>query len=180
VLITGVPYIGPYNVNSIMNPILAVCMGLGYFFNMYRGRPLVRHGGVMILSHPLQREFHTVHHPSYVDFYEQVLADTTDPRLIEEKYETAYASDPWYTHLYRSSHAYHGVHPFYMWYWASHGMDHCGDVIWVGADPRTARHLGFRAASTLADALEMASDTVGRDPSLTYLHAPPLTLAEVR
>jgi lactate racemase len=180
VLVTGVPYVGPYNVNSIMNPILAVCMGLGYFFNMYRGRPLVRHGGVMILSHPLAREFHTVHHPSYVDFYEHVLADTTDPRLIEEKYETTYASDPWYAHLYRSSHAYHGVHPFYMWYWASHGMDHCGDVIWVGADPRTAHHLGFRAASTLTDALEMASDTVGRDPSITYLHAPPLTLAEVR
>jgi lactate racemase len=180
VLVTGIPYVGPYNVNSVMNPILAMCMGLGYFFNMYRGRPLVRRGGVMILFHPLRREFHQVHHPSYIDFFDQVLADTTDPALIEHKYEAAYASDPWYVHLYRSSHAYHGVHPFYMWYWGAHGMDHLGDVIWVGADPAVARRMGFRAAGTFADALEMASDTVGRDPSITYLHAPPLTLAEVR
>jgi lactate racemase len=180
VMVVGVPYVGPYNVNSIMNPILAMCLGLGYFFNLYRGRPVVRHGGVMILFHPLQREFHAVHHPSYIDFFDQVLAETTDPALIEQKYEHGYATDPWYVHLYRSSHAYHGVHPFYMWYWGAHGMDHCGDVIWVGADRDTARRMGFRAASTLADALEMASDTVGRDPSITYLHSPPLTLAEVR
>jgi len=179
VLVTGVPYVGPYNVNSTLNPILAMCMGLGYFFNMYKNRPLVRRGGVMILFHPLTPEFNQVHHPSYIDFFDQVLADTTDAALIEQKYEQSYATDPWYVHLYRSSHAYHGVHPFYMWYWGAHGMDHLGDVIWVGADPKTARHMGFRAAGTLTDALEMASDTVGRDPSISYLHAPPLTLAEV-
>ena len=42
ILTMGIPYICPYNVNSIMNPILVMCLGLGYFFNMYRGRPLVR------------------------------------------------------------------------------------------------------------------------------------------
>ena len=42
VLVMGVPYLGPYNVNSAMNPILATCMGLGYFFNSYRGQPVVR------------------------------------------------------------------------------------------------------------------------------------------
>src|SRR4029079_2387878 len=50
ILTCGIPYIGPYNVNSIMNPILVVCMGLGYFFNLYRNAPLVRPGGVMILT----------------------------------------------------------------------------------------------------------------------------------
>ena len=46
------PYICPYNVNSIMNPILVACLGLGYFFNLYRGKPLVREGGVVIMSPP--------------------------------------------------------------------------------------------------------------------------------
>ena len=77
--------------------------------------------------------------------------------MIGEKYEKQFAEDPWYIHLYRTSHAYHGVHPFYMWYWAAHAMDHVADVIWVGADRKVAARLGFRAASTLADALEMAS-----------------------
>ncbi len=125
VLTMGLPYICPYNVNSIMNPILVACLGLGYLFNMYRGRPLVREGGVLILSHPTPRSFHPAHHPSYIDFFEEVLAETTDPGEIG-KYEEAYATDPWYVHLYRTGNAYHGVHPFYMWYWCAHALEHLG------------------------------------------------------
>ncbi|WP_328829210.1 lactate racemase domain-containing protein [Nocardioides acrostichi] len=180
VLVMGVPYLGPYNVNSSMNPILATCMGLGYYFNSYRNHPVVRRGGAVILYHPLDEGFNQLHHPSYVDFYEEVLAETTDPAVIGEKYERQFAEDPWYVHLYRTSHAYHGVHPFYMWYWAAHAMDHVGDVVWVGGDRRVASRLGFRAASTLADALEMVSGSVGTSPSITYLHNPPHLLADVR
>jgi lactate racemase len=180
ILVAGLPYICPYNVNSIMNPILVMCLGLGYFFNMYRGRPMVREGGVAIFFHPVPWEFHQVHHPSYVDFFEEVLAETTDPATIESKYEEQYATDPWYIHLYRNSHAFHGVHPFYMWYWGAHGLHHLGDVIFVGADRRSVARMGFRTATTFADALEMASDAVGSSPRITYLHSPPLTMAEVR
>jgi lactate racemase len=180
VLVMGVPYLGPYNVNSSMNPVLATCMGLGYYFNSYRGQPVVREGGAVILYHPLNEGFNQLHHPSYVDFYEEVLAESTDPAVVGEKYEQQFAEDPWYIHLYRTSHAYHGVHPFYMWYWAAHAMDHVDEVIWVGADRRVASRLGFRAATTLADALEMASGTVGTSPSITYLHNPPHLLADVR
>jgi hypothetical protein len=179
VLTMGLPFICPYNVNSVMNPILVMCLGLGYFFNLYRGRPLVREGGVLIMSHPTPWEFHPVHHPSYIDFFEQVLADTTDPVEIEKKYEQQFATDPWYIHLYRTTNAYHGVHPFYMWYWGTHALAHLGGVIVVGGDVKAVRRLGFKPASTLRDALEMAEDVVGRDPSITHLHAPPLLLADV-
>jgi lactate racemase-like protein len=180
VMVVGLPYICPYNVNSVMNPILVMCLGLGYLFNMYRDKPVVRKGGVMILHHPVPGEFHQLHHPSYIDFFDEVLAETTDPAAIEAKYEQQYATDPWYIHLYRNSYAYHGVHPFYMWYWGAHAMDHLGDVIFVGGDRKTVRRMGFRTASTFADALEMAGETVGRTPRISYLHTPPLTLAEVR
>ena len=180
VLVMGVPFLGPYNVNSSMNPILATCMGLGYFFNSYRGQPVVRRGGAVILYHPLNEGFNQLHHPSYVDFYEEILAESTDPAVIEAKYEEQFATDPWYIHLYRTSHAYHGVHPFYMWYWAAHAMDHVEEVIWVGADRKVAQRLGFRAASTLADALEMASGAVGTSPTITYLHNPPHMIADVK
>lgn len=179
ILTMGLPYICPYNVNSIMNPILVACLGLGYFFNMYKGRPLVRQGGVVIMSHPTPWAFNPVHHPSYIDFFEQVLSETTDPLEIEAKYEADYATDPWYVHLYRTGHAYHGVHPFYMWYWCAHALAHLGAVIIVGGDPASVRRLGFKPASTLADALEMAEDVVGRDPSITHLHSPPLLMANV-
>jgi len=180
VLVAGLPYVSPYNVNSVLNPILVTCLGLGYFFNMYRGKPLVRPGGAMIMFHPVRKEFHSVHHPSYIDFFEEVLAETSDPAAIEAKYEEQFATDPWYIHLYRNSYAYHGVHPFYMWYWAAHAMDHLGDVIFVGGDRRTVSRLGFRTASTLGDALDMASETVGSSPRITAMRCPPLLIAEVR
>jgi len=179
VLTFGIPFICPYNVNSIMNPILVMCTGLGYFFNLYRGRPLVREGGVLIMTHPTPWDFHPVHHPSYIDFFEQVLAETTDPVEIESRFEKGFAEDEWYRHLYRTSYAYHGVHPFYMWYWGAHAMQHLGRVIIVGGEPRSVRRLGFMPASTLDDALEMASDVVGRHPTITHLHTPPLVLTEV-
>ena len=179
VLTMGLPYICPYNVNSVMNPILVMCLGLGYFFNLYRGRPLVREGGVVIMAHPTPWEFHPVHHPSYIDFFEQVLTETTDPAEIEAKFEEDFATDPWYIHLYRTSYAYHGVHPFYMWYWGAHALEHVGDVIFVGGDPKAVRRMGFKPASTLRDALEMAEDVVGRHPSITHMHAPPLLMSDV-
>ena len=179
ILTMGLPYICPYNVNSIMNPILVMCLGLGYFFNMYRNKPLVREGGVLIMSHPTPWEFHPVHHPSYIDFFEQVLADTHDPVEMAQKYEKQYAEDEWYRHLYRTSYAYHGVHPFYMWYWGSHALEHLGQVIIVGGDTRAVKRLGFRPASTLQDALEMASDTVGPQASITHYHNPPILMADV-
>ena len=52
-------------------------------------------------------------------------------------------------------------------------------MIIVGGEPRAVRRLGFMAASTMNDALEMASDVVGRTPTITHLHEPPLLLADV-
>ena len=179
VLTMGLPYIGPYHVNSIMNPVLVACGGLGYFFNLYRGMPLVREGGVLIMHHPTPWAFHPVHHPSYIDFFDQVLPQTTDPVEMEAKFEEAFATDPWYIHLYRTSYAYHGVHVLYMWYWCAHALQHLGGVIVVGGNPRAVRRMGFKPASTLDDALEMASDVVGPSPSVTHLHAPPLLIADV-
>ena len=40
--------------------------------------------------------------------------------------------------------------------------------------------LGYRTAGTFRDALEMAKDTVGPSPSITYMHTPPLSIADVQ
>ncbi len=94
IVVFGMPYLGPYNVNSILNPILVHCLGLGYLFNMYRNMPLVKPGGVVILYHPVPWEFHQIHHPSYIDFFEEVLAETTDPATIESKLRGALRDRP--------------------------------------------------------------------------------------
>ena len=61
-----------------------------------------------------------------------------------------------------------------MWYWGSHALQHLGQVIIVGGEPRSVRRLGFTPASTLHDALEMAADVVGRHAD----HHPPAQPAD--
>jgi hypothetical protein len=53
-------------------------------------------------------------------------------------------------------------------------------VIIVGGDRAAVRRLGFKPASSLADALEMAEDVVGRDPTITHIHNPPVFISDVR
>ncbi len=121
IMVVGLPYLGPYNVNSIMNPILVHCLGLGYVFNMYRNKPVVRPGGVMILFHPVPG-VPSGPPPQLRGLLRGGPGRDHRPGDDESKFEEQYATDPWYIHLYRTSHAYHGVHPFYMWYWGAHAQ----------------------------------------------------------
>ena len=168
------PYICPYNVNSIMNPILVMCLGLGYFFNLYRGKPLVREGGVLIMTPPDAVGVPPGAPPELHRLLRAGAGRDDRPARESKQYEKHFAEDEWYRHLYRTSYAYHGVHPFYMWYWGAHALQHLGRVIIVGGDPKAVRRLGFTPASTLDDALEMATDVVGRSPTITHLHNPPI------
>ena len=177
--VIGVSAHTPYSVDSVTNPILAAWSGLAAAFGAHTGTPFVRPGGAVILYHPLHAEFSPLHHPSYVDFFADVLTVTTDPEQISADYEEKFANDSWYVHLYRTSQAFHGVHPIYLWYQIAAAQRHCSDIIWVGADRESVSRMGFRAASTLADALEIVASTVGRSPSISYLHAPPRVLVDV-
>jgi hypothetical protein len=180
IAIIGLPSIGPYNVNSILNPILVHCLGLGYFFNFYRNRPLIRRGGVMIVLHPIENRFHMVHHPSYYDFFEDLLPQTRDPKELERRFEKSYAENDRYIRLYRHSYAYHGVHPFYMWYWAAHGTAHIGKVFAVNPKSETAaRRLGYEIAPSIDAALGMAGDFVGQGARVCYFHCPPVIMCDV-
>lgn len=183
IVLVGLPSIGPYSVDSILNPILVYCMAAGYFFNFYKGKPLVRPGGVMIVVHPLENKFHPVHHPSYIDFFEDVLSQTRDPREIEQRFEADFAGNERYIHLYRTTYAYHGVHPMYMWYWGCHGMDYLGRIIAVAPrSPAAAARIGFDTAPSLSTALEQAKEFLnlsGTQARVTYFHCPPILMCQV-
>lgn len=181
ILIHGIPFISPYNANSTaLNPLLVQVMGLGYLFNLYRGRPLVKKGGVLILTHPCSDAFDTNHHPSYVEFFHKVLTETRDATIHSEKYEEDFATNPAYIEMYRRGNAFHGVHPLYMWYWGENGRQHVGKVIVVGADnAHVPRILGWERASTLAEAIAMARSEMGRSAQITMVHNAPIVLADV-
>ena len=182
ILITGIPYISPYNVNSkALNPLLVQVMALGYFYHMYRNKPLLRDGGVMIVAHPCSDKFDPEHHPSYIEFFNRLLPETRDAYTLEQKYQDEFAYNPSYVEMYRRGHAYHGAHPFYMWYWGQRGREKCSRVIVVGADNATVpQMLGWERADTMAEAIAMAQSTVGRSAQITMLHQPPIVITDVQ
>lgn len=181
VMMTGITFVSPYNVNSIMNPVLVQVMALGYFFNFYRQMPVVKKNGVLIVTHPCYDEFDPAFHPSYIEFFNRVLTETRDSLVMQRKYEEEFARDPGYSKMYREGNAYHGVHPFYMWYWGENGRAHLGKVIVVGADnQRVPAILGWETASSMEEALERAHSHVGHKPSITLLHFPPILMTDVQ
>ena len=179
ILITGIPYISPYNVNSILNPILVQVMGPGYFFNMYRHKPVVKKGGVLILTHPCYDEFDPQFHPSYIEFFHRCLSDTKDSFDLREKYEEEFAHDPNYIQMYRRGNAYHGAHPFFMWYWAENGRRHLGKIIAVADNTYVPEMLGWERAGSLTEAIYMAKSFAGRSAEITLLHHPPIFMSDM-
>ena len=110
------------------------------------------------------------------------MTKTTDTKEIESRYEKEFARNPKYIALYRNSNAYHGVHPFYMWYWGCYGLSHAGKTIVVGAkSERALKILGFEAAKDLDEAMKKAKEFLKNEkPSVTYLRAPPIVMAGVK
>ena len=180
IAIYGVPYISPYNVNSILNPLLLQVMGLGYLFNLNRGVPLVKKGGVIILCHPAYDEFDPEQHPSYIEFFNRLLPETRDALILSHKYEREFATNPSYVHLYRKGNAYHGAHPFYMWYWGENGRQHVGKVIVAGAENNHVPEiLGWQRTDTLAEAIDIARGFAGRSAEISLVHLPPILQTDV-
>jgi hypothetical protein len=179
VVVYGVPFISPYNVNSILNPLLVQVMACGYFFNFYRGKPLLRPGGTLIITHPCSDVFDPEHHPSYIEFFHRLLPETRDSAVLEKKYEREFAENPSYVHMYRTGHAYHGAHPFFMWYWGENGRKHIGRIIAVGADnSHVPRMMGWESAESLSEAIDMARSVHGRGAEVAMLHHPPIVMTQ--
>ena len=180
ILITGIPDISPYNVYSALNPLLVQVMALGYHFNMYKNKPLLKKDGVIILTHPCFDEFDHDFHPSYIEFFHRLLPESRDAFFLREKYEREFAENPAYVEMYRRGNAYHGAHPFFMWYWGENGRQHVGKVIVAGAEnAHVPAMLGWERADNLTEAISMAKSCMGRNAEITMLHQPVIALAEV-
>ncbi len=178
ILIFGIPYVCPYSVNSILNPLLVQVMALGYLYHLYSGGiPLIKDGGSLIIFHPCRDEFDPRYHPSYIEFFHRLLPESRDSLYLQKKYELEFARNPEYIRIYREGYAYHGVHPFYMWYWGETGRRRLGKVIAVGAeDPKVPQRMGWQSAVNFEQALEMAKTGQPANPQITLLHLPPMVM----
>ena len=180
VLVAPIPFISPYNVHAFLNPLLVQVLAQGYLFNMYRGAPLVKKGGTLIITHPCTDKFDHEQHAPYIDFVHRLLPETRDAHELRRRYEEKFANDPAFIQMYRSGHAYHPSHPFFMWYWGENGRQHLGRVIVVGADNEyIPKLLGYETAPSMDEALYRAREGKARTLDITLLHVPPIIMGDV-
>jgi hypothetical protein len=180
IAIYGVPNLSPYSAQSIFNPILLRGLTMGYLSGLFRGRPLVKEGGVIIACNPGLEKFNLRHHGAYRDFWDNDLEDHYDPEECWNALSEKYADNPEYIRNYRNDYAYHGTHGLINWMWSGMGMRHVKGVILAGAkEPETARKIGFTPASDLSSAIAMAREMAGGDGSMAYQAIPPLFCVDV-
>lgn len=180
IVVMPIPYVMPYSVHSIMNPILVYAMGLGYMFNFYKGQPIVKKGGSIIFIHPLENRFHAIHHPSYIELFEK-LQQTRDPYEVDRRWSDQLANDERYIQAYRYKNAYHGFHAISMWNWGCHGMQHVGQIITVNpTSPEAATRLGWETAPTTEAAIGMARTKHGPSATISVVHSPPIAMWDVK
>ena len=181
ILVTGVPYISPYNVNSFLNPLLVQCMVNGYLFNLYKGKPLLKKGGTMIVTHPCTDYFDKEHHAPYIEFVHNLLPETRDATLPASAVRGGSSRlNPAYIRACTAPATTYLAHPFFMWYWGEAGRQHTGRVIVVGADNEyIPKLMGWETARSMPEALEMAKDTAPPSPDIVLMHIAPMMMAEV-
>lgn len=183
ILILAPTCIGPYTKDTYFNPLLVNTYALGYYYNMYLdGTPLVRPGGAVIVVNPLPYKWTEPAHTLYRELFEKVIA--THRGLDEfEAFQEDFADDQRLNDLYRAGKAPAGVHGFYMYTWAAHGMDQVSKVFAVGCggQNRGAQILGWECCATIAQAVEAARRHLGKpDAEATYFRCPPVGYVRVR
>src|SRR5919199_240078 len=108
------------------------------------------------------------------------IPEMRDSHVLREKYEREFATNPSYIEMYRRGHAYHGAHPFYMWYWAENGRAHVGRVIAAGAEnAHVPAAMGWERADNLTEAIAMARSHMGRSAQITMLHQPVIAICDM-
>ena len=110
---TGIPYISPYNVNSILNPLLVQVMALGYSLQPVPRRAAGEEGRRAHPHPPVLRRVRSTSTTRATSSSSTACCPRRATRYImREKYEREFADNPSYIEMYRRGNAYHGAHPF--------------------------------------------------------------------
>jgi hypothetical protein len=179
VIIYGLTNATPYNVGAVMNPLLLRTILFGYLCNMHMGASPLKKDGTIIISNPAYRKFNQQQHPSYQDFYHDILSNQPDIFNLKS-IEESYLKNEEYLKKYRESYAYHGTHALMVYYWGTFGHLNVGKVIVAGAKNRdTLEILGYEYAKNLDEAIELCRKQIGENCSIAYFCIPPIFITEL-
>ncbi len=180
VLVFGLPDFMPYSAGTVTNPLLISRMALGYLFANYQNKPLVREGGMLVLSNPLMDQVDPMHHPSYKTFWEEGFARSRDALLLYELFAEEYAHRPEFVHQYRYGYGFHGAHPVQGYATAIVPKRYLGRIVVAGCKGvSAAEKLEWHPTQNVEEAIEMAEAEYGRDCSITVVSLLPFFLPVV-
>ena len=170
----------PYSRYSVINPIQVAHGTAAFALGLNQNAPVVRGGGILIVAHPCVGRIDELRHPSYVEFYEQLLPRKLDPMEMWEFFADDFAHRPEFVHKYRHAYGFHGAHPFFLWSQTRFPSRYLAGVFLAGAqDPEAARRVGLTPFPTVEAALEEAERILGQGCSVAYHQTPPVSLARV-
>ncbi len=180
ILIAGIPGAECYSKFSTMNPILIANSAMANTVMQFQGMPVVREGGIAILTHPFEPAFDQRRFTPYIEFYNRLLRDEIDPYWLWENYVEDFAHRKDYIHGYRYGYAYHGSHPFFMWNSTGTPRRYLSRIFFAGArDFDAVRRCGFEPFATVEEALKVAEADLGNNASITLLNRPPQFIPRV-
>ncbi|GAB4338198.1 MAG: hypothetical protein Kow0099_12090 [Candidatus Abyssubacteria bacterium] len=166
ILIVGLPRYVWYA--DTRNPIINI-VAATTILRSWRNRPLLRKGGVLILISKCDGYIDPAKHPSYAHALEFYRAAGSAAALESQYFEKLFADDA-LTAQYRNEHAYHPVHPIWLFNENQYALDHAGKIIIAtGENPDAPARVGAEHAATFDDALKRATDLTGPDPRILVL-----------
>lgn len=171
IILYGIPEWSPYASFSFMNPLLTlVSSGLGYLGGVIEalGKP----GCSVILATPCPDRWDEIHHPSYREVWDRVLARTRDPYEIRDLFEEDFAHRPEYLYKYRFGYGFHPIRGIMATYPLKR-LRHAARVFVAGAEnPALPEHLGYLPRESAEAAIAEAESFHGRDASLLFIRNP--------
>ncbi|MFY0613171.1 MAG: DUF2088 domain-containing protein [Hyphomicrobiaceae bacterium] len=160
VLVLGLPAAFAYG--SANNPLIAA-IGMGYPPRVWLGDHVLREGGVIIGLNPSDGDYDKATYASTGEV--MALFDRVSDIAELSKFQASIATNEDYLEQYRSAHAYHPVHPFWLMYSCDYMLTRASKVILAGTEaPGLFRRLGITPARDFAHAWEHATRVVGPDP----------------
>lgn len=152
------------------NPLLA----LSHVANSMRGylppNPVLRKGGVVILTTPCNGTFNERYRPSDREVLKHYAGVGRDIYELFDQYAEEFLTREDLLYKYRHCFAFHPIHPFWLLASTQYVLDHASKVIFAGAkESEMSRQLGVTIAPDLKSAWEMACAETGSQPEVTVL-----------
>jgi len=166
IIVAGLPRYLLYG--DTRDPIINV-VGATTVMRSWLNKAILKEGGVVILVSKCDGHIDTAKHPSYGRALERFGSLGSAVSVEEELFESLH-SDGELLRQYHDSHAYHPVHPIWLFNENQYALDHARKIIIATAEnPEAPALVGAEYAETFEDAMVEALALTGAEPRILVL-----------